>query len=54
MPRCNDVSVVDREDEYRWLAASASRFGFANPSWARPVELGGTGACEWAGGTVAT
>ena len=37
--------------EYRWLAANAHRFGFVNPDWARPANLGGTGAGGWAGGT---
>jgi hypothetical protein len=37
--------------EYRWLAANAARYGFANPDFARPVSRGGTGRGGWAGGT---
>lgn len=37
--------------EYEWLAANAHRYGYANPRFARPVSLGGTGRGGWAGGT---
>ena len=37
--------------EYEWLAANAASYGYANPDFARPVSLGGTGRGGWAGGT---
>ena len=37
--------------EYQWLAANAATYGYANPDFARPVSLGGTGRGGWAGGT---
>ena len=51
-----DVSVLTGPNgfdtaQYRWLAANAHLYGFANPAFARPISLGGTGRGGWAGGT---
>ena len=36
-------------DEYVWLQANGPAYGFINPSFAKPVGLGGTGAGGWRG-----
>jgi hypothetical protein len=35
--------------EYVWLQANGPAYGFINPSFAKPVALGGTGAGGWRG-----
>jgi D-alanyl-D-alanine carboxypeptidase/Transglycosylase-like domain len=36
---------------YQWLAANAASYGWINPSWAKPVSLGGNGHGGHAGGS---
>jgi hypothetical protein len=47
--RYPDEGAAFASPEYAWLQANAASYGWVNPSWARPVELGGNGRGGWRG-----